>query len=153
MKKSVIQTIEPFSDANVSAENYLFVAILMARFKVVEVPVSLVHYRLGGVSTNMYGGTNAEHATNAYVRYMKKLTSLGHYLHDDEIRQLHGFRGMREQGIFQFIRIVFKVQDIRLRLLLLSGILNLLRWQLPLKMKQLCIFIYTIIIRKLYPIQ
>lgn len=137
IKKSVIQTIEPFKEAHVTAENYLFVAILMAHFKVVRVPKSLVHYRLGGLSTSMYGGANAERTTTDYVCYMKKLTSLGHYLHDDEIRQLHGFRGMREQGIFQFIRIVLKVRDRRLRLLLLSGIWNLVRWQLPQQIKRL----------------
>jgi hypothetical protein len=137
IKKSVIQTIEPFKEAHVTAENYLFVAILMARFKVARVPKPLVHYRLGGLSTSMYGGSNAERTRTDYVCYMKKLTSLGHYLHDDEIRQLHGFRGIREQGIFQFILMVLKVRDRRLRLLLLSGIWNLGRWQLHQKVKRL----------------
>lgn len=141
IKKSVIQTVEPFSTAHVTAENYLFVAILMARFKVVGVPMPLVHYRLGGLSTSMYGGVNTERTTTDYVRYMKKLTSLGHYLHDDEIRQLHGFRGMREHGILQFIRLVLKVHDRRLRMLLLSGVWNLVCWQLPQQVKRLILLI------------
>ena len=135
IKKSVIQIIDPFRAGHVTAENYLFVAILMARFKVVAVQIPLVHYRLGGISNSMYGGKNAELTTSDYVSYMKKLTSLGQYLHDDEIRQLFGFNGIRELGFIQFTRIVLKVRDNRLRLLLLSGVWNLVCWQLPLKIK------------------
>lgn len=142
VKKSVIQTIEPFNDTHVTAENYLFVAILMARFKVVGVPAPLVHYRQGGLSTHLYGGANLERATTDFVCYMKKLTSVGEYLRDDEIRQLYGFRGMREKGVFQFVRTVLKVRDRRLRLLLLLGVCNLGRWQMPQKMKKIILSIW-----------
>lgn len=149
IKKSVIQTIEPFRDEHVTAENYLFVAILMAGFKVVEVAMPLVHYRLGGLSAAMYSGDNAERTALDYVRYMKKLTSIGHYLHDDEIRQLHGFRGMSEYGILRFIRMVRKVRDRRLRLLLFSGIWNLTRWQVPQRLKRLILSIWKKDLRRI----
>lgn len=121
IKKSVILTIEPFTAGHVTAENYLFVAILMAGFKVVEVPESLVHYRTGGLSTDLYGGANLERTVADYIRYMKKLTAIGQYLSDDEIGLLYGFKGMREIGPIRYIRMILKIRDQRLRFFLLSG--------------------------------
>lgn len=127
VKKSVIMTIEPFTAGHVTAENYLFVAILMAGFKVVSAPETLVHYRTGGLSTDLYGGSNYERNVVDYVRYMKKLTAVGRYLNDEEIKLLHGFKGMYELGPIRFVRMILKIRDQRLRLLLLSGTWNAVR--------------------------
>lgn len=127
VKKSVIMMIEPFTADHVTAENYLFVAILMAGFKVVEVPEMLVHYRTGGLSTDLYGGSNHERTVADYVRYMKKLTTVGRYLNDEETKLLYGFKGMYELGPIRFVRMILKVRDQRLRLLLLSGSWNAVR--------------------------
>lgn len=121
IKKSVILTIDPFTSGHVTAENYLFVAILAAGFKVVEIPETLVHYRTGGLSTDLYGGSNLERTVADYVHYMKKLTTIGHYLSNDEIRLLYGFKGMYELGPIRFARMIFKIRDQRIRFLLLSG--------------------------------
>lgn len=121
VKKSVIMTVEPFTTDHVTAENYLFVAILMAGFKVAEVFETLVHYRTGGLSTGLYGGLNSERAVADYIRYMKKLTTVGHYLSDDEIKLLYGFTGLRQFGPIRFARLIFKIRDQRLRRLLFSG--------------------------------
>ncbi len=121
VKKSVIMTVEPFTAGHVTAENYLFVAILMAGFKVVEVFETLVHYRTGGLSTDLYGGSNLERTVADYIRYMKKLTTVGHYLSDDEIKLLHGFTGLYEIGPIRFARMILRIRDQRLRRLLLSG--------------------------------
>ncbi len=126
IKKSVVQTIAPFASGHITAENYLFVAILAAGFKAVLVPETLVHYRVGGLSTALYGGANSERTVNDYVLYMKKLTTIGNYLDDAEIRQLYGFSGISKLGIMQFTLIVWRVGDSRLRSKLLSGILNIL---------------------------
>jgi glycosyltransferase involved in cell wall biosynthesis len=128
IKKSVIQTIAPFASGHITAENYLFVAILAAGFKAVLVPETLVHYRVGGLSTALYGGSNSDRTVNDYVLYMKKLTTIGNYLGDAEIRQLYGFSGMSKLGVVQFTRMVWRVGDRRLRYQLLSGILNILCW-------------------------
>lgn len=120
VKKGVIMTIDPFTTGHVTAENYLFVAILMAGFPVAEVPETLVHYRTGGLSTEFYGGLNSERAAADYIRYMKKLTTVGHYLSDEEIKLLYGFRGLR-QGPIRFVRLILKIRDQRLRRLLFSG--------------------------------
>lgn len=125
IKKSVIQTIDPFNGEHITAENYLFVAILMAGFKVVSVPETVVHYRVGGLSSILYGGANADRTATDYVCYMKKLTSIGYYLRDEEIRQLYGFNGIREHGLFHFLGVVLKIRDKRLRQLLLSGLWNI----------------------------
>lgn len=124
IKKSVILTIEPFSAGHTTAENYLFVAILMSGFTVEEVPETLVHYRIGGLSTELYGGSNLDRVTADYVHYMKKLTTVGNYLNDEEIKLLYGFQGMYELGPIQFFRMILRVRDHRLRLLLLSGTWN-----------------------------
>lgn len=121
IKKSVIMTIEPFSADHVTAENYLFVAILMGGFKISEVPETLVHYRTGGLSSVLYNGSNLERTVEDYVRYMKKLTTVGRYLNDDEIKLLYGFKGMYELGPIRFTRLILKIRDRRLRGLLLSG--------------------------------
>lgn len=121
IKKSVILTVDPFTAGHVTAENYLFVAILMAGFNVVEVPETLVHYRTGGVSTELYGGSNLERTVVDYIRYMKKLTTIGRYLSDDEIGLLYGFKGMREIGPIRYFRMILRIRDQRLRVLLLSG--------------------------------
>ena len=121
IKKSVILTVEPFTADHVTAENYLFVAILMAGFKVVEVPETLVHYRTGGLSTDLYGGSNLKRTMADYVCYMKKLTTIGHYLSDEEIELLYGFKGMYELGPIRFVRMILRIRDQRLRRLLLSG--------------------------------
>lgn len=121
IKRSVIMTVEPFTADHVTAENYLFVAILMSGFKVAEVPETLVHYRVGGLSSDLYGGSNHERTLMDYVRYMKKLTTAGRYLSDDEIKLLYGFKGMYELGPVRFARMILRIRDQRLRLLLLSG--------------------------------
>lgn len=121
IKKSVILTIEPFTAGHITAENYLFVAILMAGFKIVKVPETLVHYRTGGLSTELYSGSNLERTVTDYVRYMKKLTTVGRYLSDDEIGLLYGFRGMYELGPIRFLRMILRIRDRRLRLLMFSG--------------------------------
>ncbi|MBO9506224.1 DUF5672 family protein [Thalassospira sp. A3_1] len=121
IRKSVIETIDPFRSGHVTAENYLFVAILMTGFKVVEVPEILVSYRLGGVSSELYGGVNFERTIADFTVYMKKVTTIGHYLRDDEIRLLHGFIGVSEEGVIPFVRIILKIRDKRLRRLFLSA--------------------------------
>lgn len=121
VKKSVIMTIQPFTAGHVTAENYLFVAILMAGFKVAEVPETLVHYRVGGLSTDLYGGSNYEGTKADYLRYMKKLTTIGRYLSDDEIKLLYGFTGLYEIGPIRFTRMILRIRDQRLQRLLLSG--------------------------------
>ena len=126
VKKSVIMTVEPFTTDHVTAENYLFVAILMAGFKVAEVFETLVHYRTGGLSTGFYGGLNSERAAADYIRYIKKLTTVGHYLSDDEIKLLYGFRGLRQEPI-RYVRLILKVRDQRLRRLLFSGAWRMVR--------------------------
>ena len=120
IKKSVMETIRPFSTGHITAENFLFVAILMAGFKVVSIPEIVVHYRTGGLSLELYGGKNLDNTVADYVLYMKKLTTIGHYLSDQEIGYLYGFMGIREIGPLQYIRMVLKIRDNRLRLLLLS---------------------------------
>lgn len=122
IKKSVIQTIEPFTAGHVTAENFLFVAMLMAGFKIVKVPETLVHYRTGGLSTELYGGSNRDRTVGDYVCYMKTLTTVGRYLDDDEIELLYGFKGMYDLGPIRFVRMILKIRDKRLRLLLLSAV-------------------------------
>lgn len=121
MRKSVIKTIEPFTSDHVTAENYLFVAILMAGFVIAEVPETIVHYRTGGLSSTLYSGSNLEATVTDYVLYMKKLTTVGRYLSDDEIRLLYGFKGVSEIGAIRFTRMILKIRDRRLRNLLLRG--------------------------------
>ena len=121
VKKSVIMTIQPFTAGHVTAENYLFVAILMAGFKVAEVLETLVHYRVGGLSTDLYGGSNYESTRADYVSYMKKLTTIGQYLNDDEVKLLYGFVGLYEIGPIRFTRMILRIRDLRLKRLLLSG--------------------------------
>ncbi|WP_133593163.1 DUF5672 family protein [Azoarcus indigens] len=126
IKRSVIHTIDPFTRGHITAENLLFVAILMGGFQVVSVPETVVHYRVGGLSTELYGGKNAEKTAQDYVRYMKTLTTIGHYLQDEEIRLLHGFSGLRQVGPVRFTRMILKVGDRRLRSLLLAGLWSIL---------------------------
>jgi glycosyltransferase involved in cell wall biosynthesis len=123
-KKGVIQTIDPFRSGHITAENYLFVATLMAGFRITEVPEILVHYRTGGMSTDFYGGANFDRTIADYIRYMKKLTTVGHYLNDGEIRLLYGFIGLSELGLVRFVRMILKIRDQGLRRLLLRGTWN-----------------------------
>lgn len=127
IKKSVISTIKPFSAGHITAENYLFVATMMAGFKVVSVPVIVAHYRVGGLSSDLYGGKNYDKTVTDYVRYMRKLTTIGYYLTDKEIEHLYGFKGIREIGPVPYFRMILKIKDQRLRLLLLSGMWNQFR--------------------------
>jgi len=125
IKRSVILTISPFTRGHITAENFLFVAILMGGFQVVSVPKTLVHYRVGGLSSELYGGKNTERTAQDYIRYMKTLTSIGNYLLDEEIRLLHGFSGLRLVGPVRFCLMIFKIDDLRLRSLLLAGLWNI----------------------------
>ncbi|PYE85238.1 DUF5672 family protein [Phyllobacterium leguminum] len=127
IKKSVLTTVQPFTSGHITSENYLFVATLMAGFKILEVPETLVHYRAGGMSAELYGGQNFAQTVADYVEYMKKLTTVGRYLNDHEINLLLGFRGMYELGPIRFIRMILKIRDRRLRRLLLSSTWNALR--------------------------
>lgn len=144
IKRSVIQTIDPFTRGHITAENFLFVAILMGGFQVVSVPDTVVHYRVGGLSTELYGGKNAEKTAQDYVRYMKTLTTIGHYLQDEEIRLLHGFSGLRQVGPVRFARMILKIRDRRLRSLLLTGLWNILF----LRGKQYVKWIVLVLIKK-----
>ncbi|WP_458381619.1 DUF5672 family protein [Rhizobium ruizarguesonis] len=121
IKKSVIRTIDPFTSNHVTAENYLFVAILVGGFAIAEVPDTIVHYRTGGLSSTLYSGSNFDATVTDYILYMKKLTTAGRYLSDDEIRLLYGFKGMSEIGAIRFVRLILKIRDRRLRNLLLRG--------------------------------
>ncbi|MCK1534629.1 MULTISPECIES: DUF5672 family protein [unclassified Bradyrhizobium] len=126
-KKAIIQAINPFGSGHVTAENYLFVATLMAGFKVCAIKEYIVDYRVGGLSTTMYSGENYESTVSDYLTYMKKLTSIGLYLNDDEIRGLYGFRTAADRGFVSYARSILKIKDRRLRNLLIQGCWNQLR--------------------------
>jgi glycosyltransferase involved in cell wall biosynthesis len=126
-KKSVIETIKPFDSGHITAENFLFVAALAAGFKAAQVQECLVHYRTGGLSTTQYSGVNYDRTVADYVRYLKKVTSIGFYLTDDEISRLYGFRGAQGQGFVTFLRTIMKIQDPRLRNLFLRACWNQIR--------------------------
>jgi hypothetical protein len=57
---------------------------------------------------------------------MKKLTTVGHYLSDEEISLLYGFRGLRQRPI-RFVCLILKIRDQRLRRLLFSGAWKMVR--------------------------
>ena len=121
MKKSVIECIDPFLSGHRTAENYLFLATLVGGFKIAEVPESLVAYRTGGASTQLYGGTNEQITTEDYVSYMKKLTTIGLYLRDEEIAELYGLRGLRRLGEIRYFAMILRIQESNLRRLLLQS--------------------------------
>lgn len=123
-KKSVIETIKPFDSGHITAENFLFVAALAAGFKATSVQECLVHYRTGGLSSTLYSGINYDRTVADYVTYLKKVTSIGVYLTDDEISRLYGFRGAQEQGVIAFLRMIVKIKDSRLRNLFLRACWN-----------------------------
>lgn len=127
IKKSAIEAIAPFKSGHITAENYLFVALLAQGYRWSNVSELIVCYRTGGLSSELYSGVNFDRAVADYTQYMQKLTSVGYYLLPEQIAELYGFQGIRHKGFRFFISVVWSIKDHRLRFLFFQALVRQIR--------------------------
>lgn len=110
VRTDILRAMNPFHSNHITRENYLMVLLIINRFRYAYSKKTLVHYRVGGFSTNEYGGDNLPRTKNDFGKYFHNIVGQFWGMTEDECRSMYGWQCFGLNGVAYSYRLSKKLR-------------------------------------------
>jgi glycosyltransferase involved in cell wall biosynthesis len=119
VESQLLKKFNTFKSQSVTRENLLFLRLILNKIKSVYVKESLVNYRLGGFSSNDYGGQNTQKTKKDFGKYL--YNNWGQFLQitNEECELFFGLDFFPQMGYKFSFQLIKKIRPRNLQLYML----------------------------------